>query len=132
MLRSAISQAKDLAQHKILYIEDDSDSRALIKRTLEYDGYKVSVAPSGASGLVQAKRQRPHLILLDIYMPDLDGHEVTRCLRQLDATKDTPILIISASSDAHDRRTGKNAGCVDYIIKPIDVDLISEQVAAYL
>ncbi len=117
---------------KILYIEDDLNNALLMKRILEADGYSVSIAPSGKVGLNKAHQEHPDLILLDIYMPGLNGHEVARRLREMDDTKNTPILVISASPNSDDKRLSKAMGCNGYIGKPIDVDRISSQVAAYL
>ena len=119
-------------QNKILYIDDDQNNSMLMKRVLEADGYEVSLAPNGSMGLAAANREHPDLILLDIYMPDISGHEVARRLRKMDTTKNTPILVVSASPNAADKRLSVEAGCNGYIAKPIDVDLISGQVAAYL
>jgi CheY-like chemotaxis protein len=119
-------------QNKILYIDDDLNNSMLMKRVLEADGYEVSLAPNGSMGLAAANREHPDLILLDIYMPDLNGHEVARRLRKMETTKETPILVVSASPNSDDKRLSLEAGCNGYIAKPIDVDLISGQVAAYL
>jgi len=116
----------------ILYIEDDLNNALLMKRVLEADGYSVSLASSGNVGLDKANREHPDLILLDIYMPGLNGHEVARKLRQIDDIKDTPILVISASPNSDDKRLSQEVGCNGYISKPIDIDRISSQVAAYL
>ena len=117
---------------KILYIDDDLNNGHLMKRVLEADGYAVSLAPNGSMGLAAANRELPDLILLDIYMPDINGHEVARRLRSMEKTKNTPILVVSASPNSYDKRLSLEAGCNGYISKPIDVDLISSQVAAYL
>ena len=119
-------------QNKILYIDDDLNNSLLMKRVLEADGYQVSLASGGFKGLDQAQQEIPDLILLDIYMPDLNGHEVARRLRGSEGTKNTPILAVSASPNSDDKRRSFEAGCNGYISKPIDVDLISSQVAAYL
>ncbi len=123
--------AKDKAT-KILYIEDDLNNALLMKRILEIDGYNVSLAASGDIGLDKAHKEHPDLILLDIYMPGLNGHEVAKRLRQTDDTKNIPILVISASPNSDDKRLSQEVGCNGYITKPIDVDHISDQVAAYL
>jgi DNA-binding response OmpR family regulator len=117
---------------KILCIDDDLYSGRLIKRVLEAEGYTVLLAPNGLTGLTQANRESPDLILLDIYMPDLNGHEVARRLRQMEYTKDTPILVVSSSFHAEDRSLSAEIGCNGYILKPIDVDQISNQIAAFL
>lgn len=118
--------------YKILYIEDDEHNTRLMKRVLEADGYHFLSAAEGFDGLIQARRERPDLILLDINMPDLNGHEVARRLRRMQPTKNTPILVISASQDSADQLLSRQIGCNGYIVKPIDVDLISQQVAAFL
>lgn len=118
--------------NRVLYIDDDMNNSMLMKRVLESDGYEVSLAPNGSMGLAAANREVPDLILLDIYMPDLNGHEVARRLRKLDTTKDIPIIVVSASPNRDDKRLSLEAGCNGYIAKPINVDQISSQVAAYL
>jgi len=127
-----MSQSDMLSKNKILYIDDDPNNSIVMKRILEADGYQVLLAPSGSQGVAQAHRERPDLILLDIYMPDINGHEVARRLRRMERTKDIPILVVSASTNPQERRLSLEAGCDGYISKPIDVDLISEQVAAFL
>jgi two-component system cell cycle response regulator DivK len=117
---------------KILYIDDDLNNSTLMKRILEAEGYVVSIASNGLMGLAQAEQERPDLILLDIYMPDLNGHQVAHCLRQMEHTKETPILMVSASRTPEDKHLSSEAGCDGYITKPIDVDQISQQIAAFL
>jgi CheY-like chemotaxis protein len=119
-------------KNKILYIDDDDNNGNLMKRVLEAAGYTVLLAPNGSMGLAQANREQPDLILLDIFMPDLDGYEVARRLRGMERTKDTPILAISVSSKEETKQLSTEAGCNGYITKPIDVDLISQQIGEYL
>ena len=121
-----------LENNKILYIDHDPDNSSLIKRVLEADGYLVLLAPNGADGLSQASRERPNLILVDIHLQGLDGYEVARRLRQMDHTRHIPILAVSTSGNPEDKDLSVEVGCDDYIVKPIDVDLISKQIAAYL
>ena len=121
-----------LENNKILYIDHDPDNSSLIKRVLEADGYLVLLAPNGRDGLSQASRERPNLILVDIHLQGLDGYEVARRLRQMDHTRHIPILAVSTSGNPEDKDLSVEVGCDDYIVKPIDVDLISKQIAAYL
>ena len=118
--------------YKILYIDDDENNTRLMKRILESDGYHVSLASNGIVGLAQAVREHPDLILLDISMPGLSGHEVARHLRRIENTKNTPIVMVSASTHPLDKFKCIEAGCDGYITKPINVDYISNQVAAFL
>jgi CheY-like chemotaxis protein len=99
---------------------------------LEADGYLVLLAPNGREGLSQAFRERPNLILVDIHLQGLDGYEVARRLRQMDHTRHIPFLAVSTSGNPEDKDLSVEVGCDDYIVKPIDVDLISKQIAAYL
>jgi len=122
----------NLLQNKILYIDDDPHNSNLIKRVLEAAGYYVVLASNGVEGLAQADKLQPHLILLDIHMPGLNGHEVARRLRQMKRTRNTPILAVSMSCTLEDKLLSREMGCNGYITKPIDVDLISDQIAAYL
>jgi CheY-like chemotaxis protein len=125
-------QTKSPTKNRILYIDDDDGNGSLMKRVLEAEGYSVSLAPTGSMGLAQANREQPDLILLDIFMPDLDGYEVARRLRKMERTKDTPILAISVSRKEETRHLSAQAGCNGYITKPIDVDRIAEQIGEFL
>ena len=118
--------------NRILYIDDDESNTKLMKRVLEADGYEVLLASNGSMGLAQANRERPDLILLDIYMPDMSGHEVARRLRRLQHTRHIPIVMVSTSASSLDRILSSQAGCCGYITKPINIDCISSQVAAFL
>ena len=118
--------------NKILYIDNDPDNSSLIKRVLEAEGYLVLLALNGRDGLTQAYQERPNLILVDIHLNGLDGYEVARRLRQIDHIRHIPILAVSTSGNPEDRVLSKKVGCNDYIVKPIDVDHISEQIAAFL
>ena len=120
------------SNNRVLYIDNDLNSSYLMKRVLEADGYNVSLASTGAKGLALANRERPDLILLDIDMPGMNGYEVTRRLRQIEHTRNTPILAVSSSCDPQDKTLSTQAGCNHYIVKPIDVDCISTQIAAFL
>ena len=106
----------------ILYIEDDLANRTLVKRILEAEGYRVLEAESGVQGLEIARDERPALIFVDISMPDMDGYEVTRQLRQMDGVRRTPIVALTANVMKGDREKSLEAGCSDYIQKPLDVD----------
>lgn len=106
----------------ILYIEDDLANRTLVKRILEAEGYRVLEAESGNEGLEIARDQRPALIFVDISMPDMDGYEVTRQLRRMDGVRGTPIVALTANVMKGDREKSLEAGCTDYIQKPLDVD----------
>jgi two-component system cell cycle response regulator DivK len=117
---------------RILYIEDNFDNRILIKRVLEAEGYTVIEAENGTTGLSLATTSAPDLILMDINLPDIDGYDCTARLRQMDNGKKTPIVALTANVMEGDRMKALDAGCDGYIPKPIDVDNLPNQVAAFM
>lgn len=116
----------------ILYIEDNRDNRILVKRILEAEGYRVLEAANGPEGIEQARITRPALVLVDINLPDVDGYEVTARLKASEEFKDTPIVALTANVMRGDREKSLASGCCGYIEKPIDVDQLPAQVAAFL
>ncbi|MBN1136063.1 MAG: response regulator [Anaerolineae bacterium] len=122
----------ETAGPKILYIEDNRDNRILVRRVLEVEGYQVVEAEDGWAGLEAAKAEQFDLILVDINLPEVDGYEVTARLKALDTVKDVPIIAITANVMKGDREKTLAAGCSGYIQKPVDVDLLPMQVAAFL
>jgi len=105
------------ARNKILAVDDDICSLGLIDVALN-DKYDVVCETSGREGMLQAEKQKPDLILLDIQMPEIDGYEICRQLKSNDATKDIPVTFVSAKESIEERMTGYEAGADDYITKP--------------
>lgn len=116
----------------LLYIEDDPANRVLVKRIMEAQGYRVLEAETGAEGLEIAQAELPGVILVDINMPGMDGFEVVAQLKELPRTASVPVIAVTAMVMKGDRERTLEAGCADYIEKPIDVDRLPEQVAAVL
>lgn len=116
----------------VLYIEDDPANRILVRRVLEAAGYRVLEAESGLQGLEIAQTEQLGAILVDIHMPDMDGFEVMRRLRVMPASASVPIIALTAMVMKGDREKTLEAGCAAYIEKPIDVDLLPQQVAAVM
>ena len=117
---------------RILYVEDNPGNRLLVKRVLEAEGYVVWEADSGPSAMKLLERETPDLILMDVNMPEIDGYTLTAQLRQRDALRRIPIVALTAYALKGDRERALAAGCAGYIQKPIDVDSLPEQVAAFL
>lgn len=113
----------------ILYIEDNPENRLLVRRILEAEGYAVTEAEDGPSGLEAVRNSEPDLILLDINLPEMDGYELTSHLRQLTSN---PIIALTANVMKGDRERTLAAGCDGYIQKPIDVDELPRQVEIFL
>jgi pilus assembly protein CpaE len=103
---------------KILIVDDDLDTLRLVGLMLQRQGYQISAATNGQQGLDKAFEEDPDLILLDVMMPDMDGYEVTRRLRQHPSTADTPILMFTAKTQLDDKVVGFEAGANDYLTKP--------------
>ena len=117
---------------KILYIEDDFRNRLLVQRILTAYGYNVVEAETGKEGMRLAKEITPDLILMDINLPEMDGYEATALLKKEDALADVPIIAMTANVMKGDREKTLEAGCDGYIQKPIDIDLLAEQIERYL
>jgi len=114
---------------KILIIDDEEMTVQLISILLERRGYEVIKAYRAEDGLRKAYRSHPDLILLDIMMPDMDGWEVCRRLREL---SDVPIIFLTAKDDVRDVVKGLEMGADDYIIKPYDNNELIARIKAHL
>src|SRR3989304_2307540 len=103
---------------KILIIDDDLDTLRLVGLMLQRQGYQITAATNGQQGLDKAVEEEPDLILLDVMMPDMDGYEVTRQLRQNPVTADTPILMFTAKTQLDDKVAGFQDGAGGCPAKP--------------
>ena len=122
----------DLADSKILIVEDSAFTIDILRKALEPQGYRVSVAPSGEVALKIAPRTQPDLILLDVMMGGMDGLETCRKLKQSDATKVIPIIFLTAKSETESSVEGFRVGAVDYIRKPFQIDDVLVRVETHL
>jgi len=103
---------------KILIVDDDLDTLRLVGLMLQRQGYQISAATNGQQGLDKAFEEHPDLILLDVMMPDMDGYEVTRRLKQNPNTANTPIMMFTAKTQLDDKVIGFEVGVSDYLTKP--------------
>ncbi len=117
---------------KILHIEDNPANRMLIKQVLEGAGFSVIEAEDGLTGIQMARTEEPDLILMDINIPGMDGHEATTRLKSLAELRGVPIVAVTARVMAGDRERALAAGCDGYIAKPVDVDTLPQQIADFL
>jgi two-component system, cell cycle response regulator DivK len=106
----------------IMVVEDFEDNRFMMRRLLEMSGYQVLEAINGEEAVEIAKREHPHLILMDLSLPLLDGLAATRRIRQEAELRDVPIVAVSAHDTADFHADALAAGCNDYVTKPIDFD----------
>jgi DNA-binding response OmpR family regulator len=115
---------------RILIVEDEDKLAKFVELELSYEGYEVTVANDGLSGLMAARDQDPDLIVLDWMMPGLSGIEVCRRLRQTGSP--TPIILLTAKDDIQDRVEGLDAGADDYVVKPFSIEELLARVRAHL
>jgi two-component system response regulator MprA len=104
------------AKPRVLVVEDDKAVRESLRRSLEFNGYAVSLAGDGAEALAGISASDPDVVIMDVMMPRLDGLEATRALRG--AGHDVPILVLTARDAVGDRVEGLDAGADDYLTKP--------------
>lgn len=120
--------------YKILYVEDNHDNMLLVRRALESRGYELLWAVNGVEGVRMAESSGPQLILLDINLPDIDGYEVARRLRQSNVAslRSIPIIAVTANALKGDAEKALEAGCDVYMSKPINIRELWARVAAFL
>jgi DNA-binding response OmpR family regulator len=116
-------------RHTVLTIEDQPDIRRLIRMTLEFKGYRVIEAGDGSEGLRLARSEQPHLILLDVMMPGMDGLTVGRTLADDPALSQIPVVMLSALGGVEDIKAGLHAGVRAYLVKPFSPWELLEKVA---
>jgi two-component system response regulator MprA len=117
-------------QSRVLVVDDDRAVRESLRRSLEFNGYDVSLASDGAEALASIGRQSPDALVIDVMMPRLDGIETTRALRT--AGNDLPILVLTARDSVGDRVDGLDAGADDYLTKPFALDELLARLRALL
>jgi two-component system cell cycle response regulator DivK len=111
----------NMNESKILIVDDNQDSRELVVKVLRGKGYKLIEACDGEDALAQVQAERPDLILMDISLPKIDGHEVTRRLKSQEEYKEIQIIALTAHAMKGDKEKALAAGCNGYIPKPINV-----------
>lgn len=116
----------------ILIIEDDTAIRALVKVYLEKAGHRVREAENGQVGVEMAQAKTPDLAILDINMPVMDGTRVMKALRGEAATKNVPVIALSAVSVPEMRDDMHQLGCEAYVSKPINFDTLNAHIARLL
>jgi CheY-like chemotaxis protein len=116
----------------ILLVEDNEMNRDMLSRRLERRGFKVAMAVDGKQGLEMADTASPDLILLDLSLPEMDGWEVLRHLKQDAKTKEVPVIALTAHALVTDRDRALQAGFDDYDIKPVELPRLLRKMDALL
>jgi two-component system, cell cycle response regulator DivK len=117
---------------RILVVEDNPKNMKLVRDVLEFSGYEVIEATSGEDGVRLAEKERPHLILMDLQLPGIDGAEALRQIRVHPDGQDVPVVAVTAFVMDEDKIRAFTAGFDGYLEKPIDVRRFPQQVRAFL
>ena len=117
---------------KILLVEDNEENRDALSRRLERRGYEVIMATDGERGLALAESEAPDVILLDMSLPEIDGWEVARTLKDSETTRKIPIIALTAHAMSGDREKAIGAGCDDYHTKPAELTKLLAQIQGIL
>jgi CheY-like chemotaxis protein len=119
-------------KHLCLLVEDFEDSRFMMRRLLEMAGYGVVEASDGEQAVELAREVAPALILMDLSLPKLDGLAATRRIREHKGAAKTPIVAVSAHDSPESRNEALEAGCDEYVTKPIDFDQLRDLLERFL
>ena len=104
---------------KVLVIEDEPEMRRNLLTVLRLEKFQAIAAENGRLGIESLKKERPHIVLCDVMMPELDGHGVLQALRNDSATASIPFIFLTAKGEKSDVRSGMNLGADDYLTKPV-------------
>ncbi len=119
-------------EHKtVLYIEDNYHNRRIVRKILQTHGYTLIEAQDGIVGLAMVRKIKPPLVLLDIGLPGIDGIEVVGHIKADEELCDIPVIALTASAMRGDRERFLNAGCDDYLSKPVQAMELIDMVAAH-
>src|SRR5438876_8610233 len=123
----------DSRRPRVLVVDDEEHITELVAMGLTYNGFDVERAASGRSALDMVQSRRPDLIVLDVMLPDLDGFEVARRIRQAEgAGTQVPVIFLTARDTTHDKVEGLRLGSDDYVTKPFSIEELIERVKAVL
>ncbi|SFS35493.1 two-component system, OmpR family, alkaline phosphatase synthesis response regulator PhoP [Zhouia amylolytica] len=117
---------------KILLVDDEPDILEIVGYNLSNEGYQVITAKNGAEGVSKARKEQPHLIILDVMMPEMDGIEACEQIRKMPDLQETVVTFLTARGEDYSQVAGFDAGADDYITKPIKPKVLVSKVKALL
>ena len=117
---------------RILLVDDEPDILEIVSYNLSNEGYEVYTASNGVEGVARAKKKQPHLIILDVMMPEMDGIEACENIRSTPGLENTIITFLTARGEDYSQMAGFDAGADDYITKPIKPKVLVSKVKALL
>jgi CheY-like chemotaxis protein len=115
---------------KILYVEDNDDNVYMLKNRLARAGFTILIATDGMQGIAMATSEQPDLILMDLTLPDIRGEEATQRIKTDPATKQIPVIALTANAMERDREKALAAGCDDFDTKPVEMSRLLEKIKA--
>lgn len=122
---------KNLSECKVLIVDDTEENIDILMESLGNE-YDITVAMDGETALEILKEEIPDIILLDIMMPDMDGYEVCRCIKENKKVSEVPIIFLTAMTDIDSKIKGFELGAVDYITKPFEILEVKNKVNNHL
>lgn len=121
-----------ISPKRVLLVEDFEDSRTGLRKLLEIEGYEVIEAADGAQAIEVALSSKPDLILMDLSLPILDGFIATKTIKADATMSEIPIIALSAHDVDDVQKMVTNAGCIDFVTKPVDFSVLLARMAKYL
>ncbi len=121
-----------MSKARVLIVEDNVDNLALVRYLVERMGYEVLEAMNGVEGIRVTREQHPDLILMDLALPEMDGWAATKAIKSDPATKDIPIIALTAYTQPNDRLNADKAGCDSFIAKPLDLTGFTAEIKRFL
>jgi DNA-binding response OmpR family regulator len=117
-----------MARGKVLIVDDEEYIQHILNFSFGAEGYDVVTASDGEEGLSKAKDEKPDVIVMDIMMPRMDGYEACKKIKSDPATRNIPVILLTAKGRDADRKLGSDAGADDYIVKPFSPGRLIERV----
>ncbi len=121
-----------MAKEKILVVDDEENILELLRYNLEKNGYRIATADTGEDAIAAARASHPHLVILDLMLPGIDGLEVCKILKNDPNTSRIPILMLTAKGEDADIVTGLELGADDYVTKPFSINVLIARIRALL
>lgn len=121
-----------MSKGRILVVEDNMDTYELVRFILEKNGFETFLAMNGRDGVNAASKQLPDLIIMDLSMPEMDGWTATRLIKGNARTASIPLIALTAHALPSDRQRALDAGCDDYLTKPMDLEELLEAVHRWI
>jgi two-component system, OmpR family, alkaline phosphatase synthesis response regulator PhoP len=117
-----------MTKGKVLVVDDEEYIQHILNFSFGAEGYDVVTASDGAEGLSKAKDEKPDVIVMDIMMPRMDGYEACKKIKADPATRNIPVILLTAKGRDADRKLGSDAGADDYVVKPFSPGRLVERV----